>query len=135
MAHYVMYHEFFRRGQREDIACPGGLVQKPDTKPGARWTFGCKSANTTATSRVSVVAIETIVVGGRSVRTVHMRYDITASGGNSGTLTQDRWIGLGAERAMVRMIQKANLKTQSPFGQVGYKESFRLDLKSLDPRT
>ena len=135
MARYVMYHEFFRRGQTEDFACPRSLVQRAGAKPGDRWTFQCKSRNTTATARASVVGIENVAVGGRNVRAMHLHYDITASGANNGKLTQDRWIALGSERFMVRMIQRADLKTQSPFGQVGYKESFRLDLTSLDPRT
>jgi hypothetical protein len=64
-----------------------------------------------------------------------MRYEITSSGADKGTLTQDRWLSLGPRRIMVREVQKANLTTQSPFGPVGYRESFRLDLESLDPRT
>jgi len=135
MAHYTMYHEFFHKGQREVFACPGGLVQRVNARPGDRWTFTCASDQSKAVSRVSVVSVDTVVVGGRSVRAVHMRYEITASGADSGTLLQDRWISLGAQRVMVRMLQKANLRTKSPFGPVGYKEDFRLDLKSLQPRT
>jgi hypothetical protein len=135
MEHYTMYHEFFRRGQKEVFACPGGFVQRVNAKPGDRWTFDCVSDQSKAVSRTSFVSIDTVVVGGHSVRAVHMRYEITASGADSGTLIQDRWISLGAQRVMVRMLQKANLTTKSPFGPVGYKEEFRLDLKSLQPRT
>jgi hypothetical protein len=135
MAHYTMYHEFFHRGQKEVFACPGGFVQRVNAKPGDAWTFTCASDQSRAVSRTTFVAIDTINVGGRAVRAAHMRYVITASGADSGTLTQDRWISLGPQRAMVRMLQTAKLTTKSPFGPVGYRESFRMDLKSLTPRT
>jgi hypothetical protein len=131
MKSYTMYHEFFRRGQREDFACDGYVHKKGD-RAGDTWTFGCKSERSTATSKVTVVGFETIDVGGRPIKTIHIRYDITAKGANRGTLTQDRWLA-DSPRLMVRLIQKADLVTDSPFGPVGYKESFRIDLKSAEP--
>lgn len=132
MRTYSMYHEFFRRGQREDFTCDGYVHKKGDAT-GDTWTFGCKSSRSNATSKVTVIGFETIAVGGRPVKTIHLRYDITAKGSNRGTITQDRWLS-DSPRLMVRLIQKADLVTDSPFGPVGYKESFRIDLKSVDPK-
>lgn len=132
MQTYTMYHEFFRRGQTEKFKCDGYVHKKGD-KPGDSWTFTCSSPNSTATSKVTVVALETLNVGGRPVKTTHIRYDITAKGANRGKLTQDRWLA-DSPRAMVKLVQTADLVTESPFGPVGYKEALRLDLKSLEPR-
>jgi hypothetical protein len=132
MKSYTMYHEFFRRGQTEDFVCDGFVHKKGDS-PGDTWTFGCKSKQSTATSKVTVLGFETIDVGERPIKTIHIRYDITEKGANRGTLRQDRWLA-DSPRLMVRLIQKADLVTDSPFGPVDYKESFRIDLKSAEPK-
>jgi hypothetical protein len=134
MKKYTMYHEFFRRGLTEAFDCSGGFVQKPNVKPGDSWGFTCKSEKSTATARVTVVGFENINVAGKTVRTTHYRYDIVAKGANRGKLLQERWF-TDAPRTMVRWTQSADLQTDSPFGPVGYKESFRTNLKSLQPQT
>ena len=130
---YTMYHEFFRRGIREDFACDG-FVQKPGLRAGDTWTMTCKSPQSTAKSKNTVIAIESITVDGKPLKAVRIRYDITASGANKGRIVQDRWLTENP-RAMLRMTQKADLVSESPFGPVGYREQFRIDLKSLRPRT
>jgi hypothetical protein len=132
MKRYTMYHEFFGRGQREEFACDG-YVQKLGSKPGDTWSFDCTSKGSKATSKVTVIGPETLTIEGRPVKATHIRYDITASGDNRGTLVQDRWLG-DAPRSLLRLTQKADLQVASPFGPVGYKEAFRIDLKSLEPR-
>jgi hypothetical protein len=132
MARYTMHHEFFQRGVTDQFTCDG-YVQRPDVKAGESWTFGCKSKGTTGTSTNTVVGFETITVDGTAVKTVHMRYAITAKGDNEGTIVQDRWLGL-EPRSLVRLTQKADLKVASPFGKVNYAERFRIDLTSLEPK-
>jgi hypothetical protein len=130
---YTMYHEFFQQGQTEDYDCDG-YVMKPGVKGGESWTFNCRSDNGTATSKVTVLGIETINVGGQNIRAVHYRYYITAKGANRGTMIQERWLS-DNPRLMVRETQKADLAVSTPFGPAGYKEDFRIDLKSVEPRT
>jgi hypothetical protein len=130
---YTMYHEFYRRGIREDFACDG-FVQKPGARPGDTWTMTCKSPQSTAKGTNTVVGIETMNVGGKPIKAVHMRYDLTVSGANSGRMIQDRWLS-EQPRAMLRMTQDADLDVDSPFGKTGYREKFRIDLRSLEPRT
>lgn len=133
MAHYTMYHEFFQRGVRDEFTCDG-FVYKRSAKPGDTWTFTCKSSNSTARSDTRVVGFEPIVVEGRTLQAMHIHYDVTATGANRGTISMDRWF-TDEPRAMLRVVQKADLEVASPFGAVNYKESFRLDAKSLEPRT
>ena len=68
------------------------------------------------------------------VKTVHYRYDIKVSGANKGTLVQDRWLS-SSPRVMARMTNKADMQVATPFGAANYKEDFRIDLMSVEPRT
>ena len=133
MGRYTMYHEFFQRGVREDFACPGSVIQKPSPRPGETWDFTCKSDRSQVALKVTVVGYEDMNVGGRVVRAVHYRYDAKVSGANHGTMVQERWLS-NSPRAMVRMTQQADLRVATPFGDANYKESYRIDLKSLEPR-
>ncbi len=133
MKRYTMYHEFFQRGVREEFACDG-FVQKVGARAGDSWSLVCKSSQSTAKGRVSVVGMENVDVDGTAVKALHMRYVITVSGANRGRMVQDRWL-TQQPRVMSRMTQTADLKVASPFGDAGYKESYELDLKSLKPRT
>lgn len=134
MGRYTMYHEFFQRGVREDFACPDSIVQKPSAKRGETWTFSCTSKQSKVDGKVSVIGLEDVNVAGQVIKTVHYRYDIKVSGANRGTLVQDRWLS-SSPRVMARMTNRADMQVASPFGPVGYKEDFRIDLKSVDPRT
>lgn len=133
MGRYSMYHEFFRRGVRDDFKCDG-FVQKLGARAGDSWSMVCKSPDSSAKSVNSVIGMETISVDGKALKALHMRYDIKVSGANTGRLVQDRWFS-DEPRALLRMTQKANLDANSPFGKVAYRESVRIDLKSLEPRT
>jgi hypothetical protein len=133
MLRYTMYHEFFRRGVQEDFTCDG-YVEKIGAKPGDAWEMTCKSPKSKVELKVTFVGIETIDVGGEPMKAKHMRYDAKVTGANRGTMLQERWLSEGP-RGMVRMKQKADLDVDSPFGAVGYKESFEIDLQSLEPKT
>jgi hypothetical protein len=133
MKRYTMYHEFFQRGVREDFACDG-FVQKVGARAGDNWSMVCKSPQSTAKGKVSVVGLENVEVAGTVVKALHMRYDITVSGNNRGRMVQHRWLS-ERPRVMPRMTQTADLKVDSPFGVAGYKESYELKLRSLEPRT
>jgi hypothetical protein len=80
-----------------------------------------------------VIGFETIEVGSKDVRTVHIRYETSMSGANNGTQVQDRWMtedtGL-----LIRMITAVDAKVEVPFGgTANYKERCRIDLTSLSP--
>jgi hypothetical protein len=134
MARYTMYHEFFRRGVTEDFACPGAYVQKPAANPGDVWTIACESKSSKVAGKVTVVGVESMNIGGQTIQATRYRYDIKVSGANEGTMVQERWLG-NSPRVMARLTQVADLKVSSPFGKVGYKENYRIDLKSVRPRT
>jgi len=130
---YSMYHQFFHKGVREDFACGSDAVVMPwNQVAGDHWTFVCHSSGTTLDMAVRVVGFEMVDVGGRSIRAVHIRYDGRASGNDSGTETQDRWL-TPDEGLFLRIVSSADIQTSTPFGRAHYLESYRIDLTSTSP--
>lgn len=131
---FSMYHEFFRRGIREDMACgPESVVMPIDPKAGKRWSFTCRSDDTTIESTVTVVGYETLEIGGASVRAVRMRYDTKMSGDNSGTHVQERWLA-DSNGLLLRMTTNVNARVETPVGgSANYVEQYRIDLTSTAP--
>lgn len=129
---FTMYHEFFQRGVTERFECKDAYVMFTAMEPGRTWTFTCASSESKIVSRNTLVAYEDVNVGGTTVRAARIRYEITATGANEGTLLQERWLA-NEPRSLVRITQNAKLKVASPFGPVNYTEEYRLDLTSLTP--
>jgi hypothetical protein len=132
---YSMYHEFFRRGAREDFACGTDAIVMPwRQRSGDHWSFQCRSSRTTLTMAVSVVGFDTLSVGGRDVRAVHILYDATATGSDQGTYRQERWLeprtGL-----FLRITAEARMSVATPLGRANYREDYRIDLTSIKPES
>jgi hypothetical protein len=132
---FSMYHEFFRRGVREDFACPSSAIVGPKhPSRGKTWSFHCASPGTQLEMRNEVIGIETVTVAGRPVRAVHIRYSGEVHGDDEGTLVQERWFD-EETGLLYRMITVAHVATESPFGRVNYDEDFRIDLTSTKPQS
>lgn len=131
---FSMYHEFFRRGIREDFVCGSSAVVMPmDARAGRSWTFRCESDDTVIASDVRVVGIETLTIGGTRVRAVRVRYDTTMSGDNQGTHVQERWLAQESG-LLLRMTTAVDARVETPVGDPArYTERYRLDLTSLEP--
>lgn len=131
---FTTLHEFFQKKDRRDFRCAAGtlLMPSPPT-PGATWTMHCKTEDTTSVSRGEVVGPEDLDVGGRSVRTIHVRLVSTLRGGSNGTRSADAWL-LPSNGLMVRTIARARISARSVLGNVHYAEDYELNLVSLDPR-
>lgn len=131
---FAIYHEFFHRGATEDFALDANAVVLPnDPVAGDSWRWKGQSNDSAIDTLTTVVALETIDVGGRSVKTVHLRYETAMSGANEGTQIQDRWHALDTG-LLIRLINKVDAKVEVPFGgTANYWERYRIDLKSLNP--
>ena len=131
---FTMYHEFFHTSQTETFVCGSDAIVMPwKQTPGDHWTFHCRSSHSSLEMRVSVIGFENVSVGGHSIRAVHIRYDGTASGGDQGTMIQDRW--LSVDRGLfLRIVSSADATTQTSFGRFHYTENYRLDLTSTTPQ-
>jgi hypothetical protein len=131
---YSMYHEFFHRGIREDFLCGSDALVLPWVQtPGDRWTFRCRSTGTTLDMTVNVVGFESLRVGGKTVRAVHIHYEGKVTGDDEGVQIQDRWLE-SKSGWFLRISSSSQVSTESPFGRVNYRESYRIDLTSLTPR-
>ena len=132
---FSMYHEFFRRGIREDFDCGSDAVVMPrEPRAGRSWTFRCKSDDSLIESHVDVVGFETLTIGGTRVRAVHMRYDTNMTGDNQGHHVQERWLAQDTG-LLLRMKTDVSARVETPVGDPArYEEHYRIDLTSLEPR-
>jgi hypothetical protein len=133
MLRYTMYHEFFQRGVTEVFECDG-YVEKIGAKVGDSWPVRCTSEQSKVDIKVTFASIDAVKVGDDTVKAKRIVYDATVSGTNKGKMLQQRWL-TEDPRGMVRMSQKADLDVDSPFGAVGYKEDFEINLQSFEPQT
>jgi len=128
----TQYHEFFGRGDRRDYTCEGPARPAADA-PGRAWTMHCTNPTSTVTINNTVVGIETVVVGGRAVETVHMRSASTVAGSVRGTSTYEVWAAR-SNGLVVRRIGTVDTDADSPLGKAHYTERYEIRLESLDPR-
>ncbi len=87
---------------------------------------------TTAAGTMTVVGTEAIDVGGTSVPAVHVRNDLTYSGGQSGTETSDTWFA-AATGLPVRNEHHIKVNTDTPFGSISYTEDAQYVLQTASP--
>lgn len=132
---YKKYNEFFQRSQLLVYNCPGGAKVFHRGQPiGATWTWKCTSTDAQIDTVVTVVGFETVAVGGRQIDAVRMRYDSKISGSTRGTQVQERLM----ERSTgypISVRADVTVRTNSPFGEVGYEEHYVINAKSMQPRT
>ena len=130
---FSMYHEFFNTGIREDFLCGSDAVVMPWVqRAGDTWTFHCRSSRSTLDMTVRVVGLETMSVGNRGVRAVHVRYEGTVHGDDEGTQIQDRWLD-ASTGWFLRIVSSADVSIVTPFGRANYRERYRIDLTSMTP--
>jgi hypothetical protein len=131
---FTIYHEFFQRSATEEFVIEDdGIVLSAYPVAGDSWRWKGASNDSAIDTQVTVVGFETIDVGGRAVKTVHLRYETAMSGDNNGTQVQDRWHSLD-NGLLIRSINRVDAKVEVPFGgTANYTERYRIDLKSLSP--
>ena len=130
----TIYHEFFQKGQQDNYRCPPGSIVFDRNEPvGAAWMWHCDSETTSVDTQTRVVAIEPVVIEGRKIDAVRMRYESRLTGATEGAQLQERWIN--PENGMVlRLRSEVAAKTESPFGRVSYEEKYLIETKTLTPR-
>ena len=102
---FSMYHEFFNQGIEEDFLCGSDAVVMPwKQSAGDTWRFRCRSEGSALDMTVRVVGFESVRVGDRSVRAVHIRYDGAVTGDDRGTQSQDAAAPELADGADVRVM-------------------------------
>lgn len=131
---FISYHEFLGHSDRREYRCDRTAVTYPNSeRAGTRWQARCTSENSAVTSITRVVGVEELEVAGTPVRALHVHADVRFSGDVEGRRTVDRWLHrtTGLE---IRSIVGVRASTRTHTGQVHYRERYRRELTSLQPR-
>lgn len=129
------HHQFFGFDDDQDFACEPGYVTFPvDPAPGDSWTTDCQAGDTHLTGTGEVVGFEVREVAGRSVDTVHVRIEETASGADTGPSSDDYWLRR-SDGLLIARESSVQTSSDSPVGTAAYEEHFVLRLTSVTPRT
>jgi hypothetical protein len=126
-------HEFF--GQRSDRAyrCSGSPVAWSSDRPKGSLASTCRSPQTTSVARGRSLGVETLSVGDRRVKAVHVRLRVRVRGESDGGGTADTWYALSNGLVVKRVVTNRN-KTSTSAGDADYVERYSLELESLEPQ-
>lgn len=118
---------------------PPNLFFDPDAEVGDTWNQSCTGTNsqidgeTVSSGPVTVVARETLDIGGTEVDTVHYREQRTIGGAQEGSNTTDWWF-TEDQVLPVRAERTVEVGSPSPLGTITYTEQGWWELTSLDPQ-
>lgn len=126
----VNYDEFFDIGQTDTYECSGD-ARPLDATAGTRWARTCRTGDRTDVRTGTVVGVEQVSVGGRSVRALHVQIMID-NGQEFDRQTTDSWFQLGSD---LLLVQSASNRTtnRTAFGVIHYAEEYEIRLTSFDP--
>jgi hypothetical protein len=128
------YHEFFRHGDERTLRCDG-FTSPAGVKPGASWISKCRTDTMSATTTLRAIGFETVDVGGKHLRALHIRADTKLSGEQQGGSHRDVW---GSQDNGLVLLERATVdsdSTQPVFGKTHYHERYEIKLTSTTPRT
>jgi hypothetical protein len=132
--HLASYHEFFKKSQQQDFDCGTAAVWRPvNPQVGAQRRASCSGSGGATNVLATLVSLDDMTVGGQQLHALHIHFDLTFTGSNRGSGTQDRWLDR-ATGLMLKMGEDFDLQSSSPFGDVHYEEHFKLDLTSVTPQ-
>lgn len=115
-------HTFFGRRDRRIYRCRSGSLLVDAT---------CSAGDTTETAEGTTVGTETLTIGRRQVKTLHLSVRTRLEGKTRGGGTRELW--LRSDGLPVRWILTNESATPSLVGDVHYRERLELTLLSLAP--
>jgi len=123
------------------FTCPSNSVVLPeDPKPGQTQRYSCTGTNTSVSGRsieattVRIVGTVSLRIGGTVVSTIHELQQLTLTGGQRGTVSENWWFMVGSDLP-VRVERQITLLSNSPIGAITYNEAGSWQMTSLRPRT
>ncbi|MBI2168417.1 MAG: hypothetical protein HYU28_02795 [Actinobacteria bacterium] len=129
------HHEFFGQSDDRSYECEPGSVMRP-ARPevGMTWKARCVEPDSWFEEQATVVAIETLTIGGEPVDTFHIRMESTAGGDTRGSGVHEYWFAT-SRNLMVKTAGRFDSESDSPFGAgtVDYHEEYEATLSSLEP--
>jgi len=123
------FHEWFHVPDTGRTTC-AEPVFPPDGQ--TTWTTVCDDGETITTDVATFVGMETLVIDGRPVETVHVRIDSTATGVSVATTTTDEW-RLPGTALVVRKQYDDDSVNDTRIGTVHFVEHVVIQLRSLVP--
>lgn len=119
------------------ICEPGVTGLWPGIAPGTTWNDGCViTGNDTEpseqTGTVTFVGEDSVTVEGTDVPVSHVRYEQRFDGSQQGAATLDKWYALDTGLP-VRSVWDLEITSNSPIGDVTYRESGSWEFASLLP--
>jgi len=123
------------------IVCPPTTVVLPgDPQSGQALGWSCIGTNTATPGRTieathaRMVGMDTMQIGGVAIPTIHELQQITVTGAQRGTDTENWWFA-ASSGLPVRMERHITLSSSSPLGTITYDEAGSWQMTSLQPRT
>jgi hypothetical protein len=123
------YHEWFQIPDLATSICSSQVFPRSGE---TAWTSECVDETTTSIDHVTVVGMETLVIGGQEVMTLHLRILGTTEGSTIGETTTDVWRLPGTTLVVRKVVDDASANA-SRIGDIHYVEQVTLELRSLVP--
>lgn len=131
----VQQREFFGRSETKRYTCDPGVPLLPrDPQPGRTTKGSCRSEDSMLALTTTVVALESLDVGGTAVPVVHLRVTGALTGSTRGRSDRELWLAR-SDGLLVQTVARTDTDADTEGGTVRYQESYRLRLTSLTPRT
>lgn len=125
------YVEFYGQRREDSYHCEQATTIPLSDQPGTQRSYVCRSGDAVLDTTATVVGEENVTVGGATVATQHMRYEVVASGSVQGTQQLDWWRHTETTLPL-RSQRVADMSSDSPFGRVHYHEEFTSTASSLE---
>jgi hypothetical protein len=120
---------FFGQQRRQRFTCSPVRTDRDG------WTTRCDDTDgTTMTVTTRREGTERRTVGGRAVEVSRMRVEAALTGETTGRRASTVWVR-ASDGLLVRSEVEAELEVAGPFGRMGYRERYVLELADLEPRT
>jgi hypothetical protein len=123
---------FFNQTQVDTYTCAHLVELTADPKPGDTTKGRCVNGDTFTDFVYDVLSLDQLTIGGSKVPTVHLRITFTQGGSRSGGGTEERWVQRGTN-LVVKARRTESDDSPSPVGRVTYKQSYSIELRSMDP--
>jgi hypothetical protein len=134
LVRYSTHHEFFNMSDDREFVCePGSTWYPAATEPDTTWTVRCASDDIDVLRTGTVTGLSRVDVGGESVEVLTIELHDEISGASTGI--NDRVVSVVPETGLiVELAGWVDVRNDSPIGDVGYQELYRINLQSLTPR-
>lgn len=121
------------------VCTPPGEAIRVDAEPGSTWNQSCvgrsalSGTEVTSSGTNTFIGVETVEVGGQSIRAYRYRSERVLSGDQTGTETSETWHRV-PDGLPLRGTRDIRVQSPSPIGAVTYTEQGTFSLVALDPR-